>query len=205
MSNGVKISIRPEHRVLFAGTTGFGKTVLAEHFLAKMNRVLVVDPKHTFRLEGYKNSKSLPLFSDNFRMIYRPKMGDDAHLAKLFYELFKKKNCTIYCDELSTLTDMFPQSTKVLADIARTGRERRVAVWCAVQRPRRVPVFFITESEILFQFNLRSSDDRDYLAGFVGDEVRERVQYFQFWYTHPSIETPVLMTLDREKNVIIRV
>jgi hypothetical protein len=203
--DSVKISIRPEHRVLFAGTTGFGKTVLAKYLLEKMHRVMVIDPKHTFRLEGYRLSKGVSMFDNKFRFIYRPKLGDDENLAKLLYQLFKKKNCTIYCDELSTLNDLFPLSTKVLADIERTGREPRVAVWAAVQRPRRVPVFFITESEILFQFNLRSSDDRDYLAGFVGDEVRDRVKYFQFWYTHPEIETPVLMTLERDKNVIIRV
>jgi hypothetical protein len=87
-------------------------------------------------LDGYKFGKRIPRFADDFHIIYRPTWDDDEDLANLCAHLNKGKGCTIYCDELSTLAEQFPASTAQLADIARTGRERHVAVWSTLQRPR---------------------------------------------------------------------
>jgi hypothetical protein len=203
-----KISIQDDERVIFVGTTGFGKTVLAKHFLAGMNRVLVIDPKHTFRMDGFKRSKKLPTFrgkEDDFHVIYRPAWEDDNDLAHLCAKLNKMKGCTIYCDELATLSEQFPQSTSILADIARTGRERHVALWSSVQRPRWTPRVFFTETEVYFQFNLRSSEDRAYMAQFTGAQTIDPLDYFRFWYSRVSDPEPYLMKLDINKGGIMLV
>lgn len=197
------IRIKNDERVMFVGKTGYGKTVLAKHFLAKMNRVLVIDPKHTFKLDGYRRGKGLPAFGKDFHIIYRPRMGDDEPLADLVYRLNKMRDVTIYCDELSSTADMFPATTAMLADVARTGRERRVALWNAVQRPRWTPRVFFTEAEVYFLFNLRSGEDRGYMSQFVGPEVVDQIDKFNFWYERPEMRAPALLHLDLARGGII--
>lgn len=198
-----KIVINDDERVIFVGTTGFGKTVLAKHFLSQMNRVLVIDPKHTFQLDGFRRAKRLPAFGDDFHIIYRPRWEDDIHLAELLARLNKMRHATIYCDELATTAEQFPETTRQLGDIARTGRERHVAVWSSLQRPRWIPRVFFSETEVFFQFHLRSAEDRAYMAEFTGPETIDPVDKFHFWYSHVGDKFPNLMTLDLSRNGIM--
>lgn len=201
----MKIKINNDERVIFLGTTGSGKTVLAKHFLEQMNRVLVIDPKHTFQLDGYTRAKKLPMFGKDFHIIYRPKLEDDDDLAELVYKLNKARNVTIYCDELSTVSEMFSNTTRMLADVARTGRERHVALWNSVQRPRWTPRIFFTEAEVIFQFNLRSAEDRAYISGFTSPDVLDPLDKFNFWYSRADEQGVILMMLDMARHGIIQV
>lgn len=198
----MKIKISNSERVVFVGTTGSGKTELAKHFLPRLNRVLVIDPKHEFKLDGFKRVKNLPMFGKEFKIIFRPKLSDDEQLADMIYKLFREKNCTIYCDELMTLTEMFPASLSVLTDVVRTGREKHVAVWSAFQRPRWVPRFYMSESEVKFQFNLLSFEDRVYMSQFSTPLATEKIERFTFWYMRPDMDEPALMRLNLPKNYI---
>jgi ABC-type dipeptide/oligopeptide/nickel transport system ATPase component len=200
----MQIHLKNDERVVIVGATGSGKSVLAKHFLPRLNRVVVIDPKHTFRLDGFKIRKGLPALGSNWRMIYRPGKSEDGEMGDLFEQLFKLKNCTIYCDELATLTEKFPYATEVLGDIARTGRERHVSVWTALQRPRWVRVFF-AEAESMFIFNLRGEDDRDYMSKFTAEIVREPIEKFTFWYYHPNNIDVALMRLNVSKNFIHKI
>lgn len=215
----MKIRLETNQRSLFVGTTGSGKSELAKHFLSQINRVLVIDPKHTFKMEGYRRARSLPWQAQlsqlvkwvgfnndaDFRVIYRPRRGEegDSELSELIYKIGKMKHITVYIDELSTLADQFTEATKMLADVVRTGRERHIAVWSAIQRPRWVPRIFLTEAENIFQFQLRSEDDRQYMAGFIGKHVIQPIDGHNFWYSGVDIQSPVLLHLEKEKNVII--
>lgn len=201
----MKIQILDNERVLFVGKTGSGKTVLAKHFLQQINRVMVVDPKHTFRLDGFHRTRRLPFISRDFKIIYRPRWEDDFALADLIYHMNKMRDCTIYIDELATLREQFPASTQMLADVVRTGRERHVAVWSALQRPRWVPLVFLTEAEVMFQFNLRSGEDRRYMVTFMGPMVWDPIQPFEFWYARAEDDEPFLLRLDLAKGGIIPV
>jgi len=198
------IRIGRSDRVLFLGTTGAGKTVLAKYFLERLNRVIVIDPKHTFRLEGYKLNKSmrLPAFSREFNMLIRPRRDDDSKLAELLIDAFKKRNITIYTDELAVMEERYPESISVLREIALTGREKNVALWNATQRPRGIPPLFKTEAEVFFVFRLQDEDDRKHIAGYVGNEVKEKIPHHHFWYFRGEEESPRLMTLDIDTDSI---
>lgn len=201
----MKIHLANDERAVFVGTTGSGKTVLAKHFLRRINRAFVIDPKHTFRLDGFSVRRGLPLTGKRFKIVYRPRLDDDERLAGMLYNLNKQKHATIYCDELATLSEQFPVSTTVLADIARTGRERYVSVWTALQRPRWVPRVFFTEAEAVFLFNLRGFDDRAYMTNFVGPEAADGIEQFTFWYSHVRENVISLLRLNLNKNYIEKI
>lgn len=197
------IKISNSDRVAFIGSTGSGKTQLAKHFLSRLNRVVVIDPKHMFKLDGFKKSNwNPPRWRSEFKLIIRPRASDDEELFDYIRALYKIRNLTIYVDEMATLSDMFPLSTAALADIARIGREPRVALWSAMQRPRGTPRIFLSESENFFVFNLRAREDREYIKGYAGDEVIDRIPKFSFWYVKPDDENPDLLTLDLESGDI---
>jgi adenylate kinase family enzyme len=203
MATKPKIHIRTDERVLFVGKTGSGKTELSKFFLSKMNRCLIIDPKHMFNLEGYEKRKNLPFSNSDFRIIYRPNDNDDETLAKLIQKIAYQGDCTIYCDELSTLAEQFPESVKRLGNMARIGREMNVAVWNSLQRPRWIPRIFLTESEIVFNFNLRSGDDRKYMAEFVGPEALAQLEPYAFLYSNVRDTAPSKMRLDLDKRSIM--
>lgn len=182
----MKIQLKNDQRVVLVGATGSGKTELVKHFIDRLNRVTVIDPKHTFKMPGFKNRRNLPTLGSDWRIVFRPRPNDDQDMVDLFDQLFRLKHNTIYVDELATLAEVYPRATKRLADIARTGRERHVAVWTALQRPRFVPRVFFTEAESMFIFNLRGEDDRIYMSKFTDPDVAEQIEKFSFWYFHPD-------------------
>lgn len=198
------MKIKPSERLALIGTTGSGKSFLAARLLTGLKRAVVIDPKHTFKLEGYKPGKRLPLWSNEYRLIYRPAMNDDSAMAGLLFELWKRGNVVIYIDELQTLTDLYPLSTRALENIARTGREKKISLWAAMQRPRWVPRIFLTESEVLAVFLLRAQDDRKYISGFGGPEMESTLPEFGFWYIRPGMVNPIPLKLEGEKFIQLK-
>lgn len=196
------IRIKNDERVLFVGATGTGKTVLAKYLISGLNRIVVIDPKFTFKAPGFKKRSGLPIFAKEYKIIYRPRRTEDVRLAEFLFDCFKTGNITIYIDELSTLSDMFPVSREVLSDMARTGRERRVSLWSCLQRPRWVPRVMITEAEVMLIFNMRGLEDRRYMAEFTDPDVVEKIPRFHFWYYRPEVERPELMSLNMADNKI---
>ena len=167
----------------------------------------MIDPKHTFRLDGFKLRNTIPVIGKQWRVIYRPGRGggEDNTLSNMLDDLFRMKNLTIYCDELSTMAERFPEATKVLADIARTGREIKVTTWNSIQRPRWVPRVFLTETEGIFTFSLRAQEDRDYISQFTDPIVKEPIEKHTFWYSHPDEDDIGLMKYNMSKNYIERI
>ncbi len=201
------IKITSSNRVMIVGTTGSGKTELVKNLLASQNRVIIIDPKHEFKLEGFKVNKNFNYpnaFTKTFRQILRPRPGrDDERLAEFLYTAYKRRNVTIYCDELAVIEESYPETLSVMKVIQVTGRSRHVGIWNATQRPRNFPRTFMTESEVFFMFRLQSAEDRDYMSGFIGNEVEEKLPLYIFWYYRGDDETtPRLCTLDLNDNKI---
>jgi len=198
------IRITASERVLFVGATGSGKTLLARRLMQPLRRIIVIDPKHTFTAPGFKNADKLHFWQrKEFRIITRPDRGNDERLRDMIEKVYKDGNLTIYVDELSSLADRFPLTLETLEDIARTGREKMVSLWTAVQRPRWTPKIFATETESFFIFNLRAQEDRDYISGFAGDVFRTPLEPHEFFYCRADAnEPPERMKLDTKTNVI---
>jgi hypothetical protein len=97
---------------------------------------------------------------------------------------------------------MFPETTALLKNVARTGREKKVALWSAVQRPRGVPLVFFTECETFFVFSLRSMDDRMHIKGYVGEDVLLRIPKHKFWHCSTDSDDISYLSLDVTKQTI---
>lgn len=197
------IRINNSDRVLILGTTGSGKTVLSKYLLADQSRLIVIDPKHTYKADRLnKNRMKYPAFTKNFRLLVRPGRADDERLADFLLTAFKKKDVTIYNDELAVMEERYPATVSILKEIALTGREKRVSLWNATQRPRFIQTLFKTESEVWFTFRLQSEEDRKHVAGYIGNEAESPIPLHQFWYYRTGEESPRLMRLDMQKNRI---
>jgi len=198
------ISLKPGEHACILGCTGSGKTILSEFLLSDMNRAIVVDPKLEFKLPGYTRRFSLWPWEKEFRLIWRPRRSDDLKLAGLLRRAWKKKNLTIYVDELQSLTDFFPQATAVLSDVIRTGRSRRVSVWTATQRPAWVPRWFLSESRHKFVFTLLDKADRLRASDVIGDAAKQMLDLHDFYYHAPGLTTPELLTYNLRLKQIER-
>jgi hypothetical protein len=189
--------------VALVGTTGSGKTELARFLLSHGGeRIVVLDPKHEFDLEDFKVKRKLPVFDDKWKIIYRPGADDDTHMAKLITQCHKRGNCRIYDDEAATLNEFFPKTTKVLDNLARTGRSANVSLWSTTQRPRWVSRAFFTESEVWFIFTLRDPNDRKHVAGFIGPEAGDKLPMYDFLYLRPGMDNPTQLHLDLESQTL---
>lgn len=171
----------PTDRAFLVGTTGSGKTTLARHLLQSRQYVVVYDAKHTLNWPGYKritrlrdvvkqDPRGVP------RIIYRPEVREyrDPVVRDWFFRwIFQRKNCTVYVDELYLIMDdggMFPYFYH--ACVAQ-GRERKIEVWSATQRPFRIPIVIMSESEHFFIFRLQDRDSRHRMEEVSGlDEER---------------------------------
>lgn len=191
-----KISITPGEHCMFAGMTGSGKTVLARWLLRGVNRLIVVDPKHEYVAEGtpeYKYAFKLRPWWSEYRLVWRPNRTDDEKLSDLLRKAYKQGGVYIYADELTSLAEFYPTSTTTLKDFIRTGREREVSVLSSFQRPRFVPRYFISESRHRFVFTLEDLPDRKRAAEFMGPEVLDTIEFYNFYYKGPGLTEPVAL------------
>lgn len=199
-----QISIRPGEHLGILGSTGTGKTVLSKYLLADVNRAIAVDPKLELSLDGFRRRFDLMPWWKEFRVIWRPRRGDDLKLATLLRRAWKRGNLTIYIDELQSLTDFFPASTEVLADVIRTGRSRRVSVWWATQRPAWVPRWFVSESRHKFVFSLLDGADRRRAAEMIGDLAKDTLDFHDFYYLGPGLTQPEKLSYNLKLRRILR-
>lgn len=203
------IKITNSNRVMVVGTTGSGKSVLTQFLLSSLNRCAVIDPKHEFHMEGFKVNRSMHfpnIWTKEIRQILRPRPGneaDDSRMAEYLYTAYKRKNITVYCDELAVIEESFPETLSIMKVIQVTGRSKHVNLWNATQRPRNFPRTFMTESEVFFMFRMQAEADRDYMAGFIGEEATIKLPLYDFWYYRgDDPTTPRLLHFDMDNQKI---
>jgi hypothetical protein len=171
---------QPTDRACLVGQTGSGKTTLARFLLQYRPFVVVHDGKGTIEWPGYRrfvHLKAMVATVDanprNYpRVIYRPtveEMRNPALVDGFFRWVYLRKNCTLYVDETFSVVEAFQGVTPpgYQACITR-GREKRVEVWSSTQRPYRIPLIVLTESEHYYVFRLQGLEDRLRMRGVSG-------------------------------------
>lgn len=160
-------------RLFIVGTTGSGKTKLSERLVPMLGRYLLVhDGKGRIEWPGFHRHEQLhTLMSDRYPwLLYRP-THDAVHnpdAAEPFYEFaYRRGETVVYTDEVRTIAkgDVWP----VWYHACQTrGRELGVTMVNGTQRPSRIPLELLSESESIIAFRLNLDRDRQRIEEVTG-------------------------------------
>lgn len=205
------IQIPENARTFIAGQTGSGKTFLAKKLLEDAPRLIVIDSKHNLLKDMHLEKSTHKLWSQFMRgkdariQVKTPRNLNDravmAYCEAIFRRVEMATDCLVYIDEGMHIT-VPGIDPPVLKGLYTRGREAvlrdnkiiagNIGVIACSQRPSRIPLFMITESEYKFCFRLMNPDDRKRMSGYMGDAVREIVDDpHGFYYYENGLENAV--------------
>lgn len=203
--------IRPSERVFFVGTTGSGKSYLADKLLDGVKvRKLIIDIKadvHRPEAAYTDNVNEIPKLFDKHRtVVYQPEMPYKwEEIDRAFQTAYEMGNVTVYNDERGGWQRPFDiELLPSEAHAIMRGRFRNVGVWSGSQRPSRIPVSVLSEANHIFAFLTRTKADRVKLGAVMGDKVDRSglIPMRWFWYIGPGMGEA---TLHPPVNVIRKV
>lgn len=214
--------IRPpsyQERVLFVGSNGGGKTVLAGEMLAAgYPRTVSIDVKGDFDPPIDYTVLSSPgdwrwRYADH--IVYRPKFKysnghalDDV-LRSLFErarKVGKKKPFILYIDEGLYLATS--SRTGTMRALAVTGRSLNVGLWVSSQRPKWIPVEVRSEAWRWYVFYLSFEDDEKeilkHAKGKINLQGLQNAQdLYSFWEIRRGIQSAGRMTVKHYPRIAI--
>lgn len=213
---------KSDERVVFIGPTGSGKTWLAQRILSKYQQVVVIDGKHDHRTWGKWERNKAVLKADSLKslersmnemkeqggaVLYRPptahlRAANVEALDQVFELAFNRGRTIVYIDDLVLLARNSAAFAKLPSyqDCVTCGRSKGVAIWSSIQRPARVPLIAMTESEHQFAFYLRNGDDRDVVKAVMGDDPEppwltlRKIKYSYMWNTNEEMLGPFIFS-----------
>jgi len=183
--------------------TGSGKTFCNKVYLAGYPNVIVLDTKGTFNWEQVEDCPVVEKIKDleNYqggKIIYRPCFEE---LDKEYYEAFFKwcydiKNVIVYVDEIMSISDNASYIPKFAKAILTRGRERNTALWGATQRPKTIPLVYMSEATHFFIFKLNLEADRKRVMEIIPhNEIMQDISKREFWYFNTEMNKPRLAKL----------
>lgn len=176
-----------------AGTTGSGKTTLAQSLLGTRSYVISFDTKHDNQWNGFSITGNIErIFSqrrtDNGKFIFRPEYGLSgiAQIAEICDRAFKEGHWHIHFDELYQCTARPGTSQGYPPSVIRlwtAGRSKGITAWGCTQRPKFIPIFCMSESTHFFLFELGNKEDVAHVAKMSGiDKLKQPMEGHEFLY-----------------------
>lgn len=187
--------------VLICGTTGTGKSFLAEQYLKGYKYVIKLDTKDETSerrrkaqspWEGLTEGKDFTVCSnldeldniDTDKIIFNPPYFEQTEeLFNAFFDwVFLRENTIVWIDEVMGIgtSNRMPRS---LLRIYTQGRSKNVGLWACSQRPAGIPTIILANSDYYFIFNLNNVNDRKRMYEMTGcREMLELPTGHYFWY-----------------------
>lgn len=189
------IDVRKSDRVVIVGATGTGKSTVAGCLLLPRRHIVILDPKRQWtwpnrRSSPYGATVTTTIPEDVVKhegphpLVYQPETTEIKAGLPWFWDwLWWRENTLIYCDELFLLKknsqELHPGQERIIMQ----GRSRNLSNWNAFQRPSRVPIPPLSESEHVFVFRLRHPDDIKRMAQYTDKRIEtDPVSGHDFWY-----------------------
>lgn len=184
--------------ITFCGTTGSGKTFLAQEMLKSYDRYFIFDTQDSIKLEDAvkltspENLKRKLRFFDKIRYVpelqYRTKEIFNLVTKTLFTSKYGKKRI-IYIDEIFHLGFGISFPDWLSRGIS-TARQKKISLWTASQRPTNIPMAILTESSRIYLFYLSYAEDIKKVSKFTRDERRflEVVKELKYDYSFIEID-----------------
>jgi len=176
----------PEYgkHIIFLGSTGSGKSVLAQEMLRYYDRKFVIDTQDSLDVKGSR-IRSPDLLSlrlkihDNIHYVPRPEyLNRDTWnevLKTLLMSSEKRhpKKRIVYIDEIFHLGFGHAAFPDWLSKSVTTARQRKIGYWISTQRPRMIPGEILTEAAKIYVFYLSKADDIKFISGFSRSDPKE--------------------------------
>lgn len=184
-----------EH-IIFCGTTGSGKTYLAQEMLKNYERVFVFDTHNSLRVADaikitspqniVKKLRSFPKIRYVPELEYRTKDWYN-YVVKSLMTKSAGKGRVIYVDEIYHLG--FGQSfPDWLSRGISTARQKKISLWTSSQRPTNIPMAIMTESRRIYLFYLSYAEDIKKVSKFTRDERNFLTEVQNLKYDYSFIE-----------------
>ncbi len=170
-------NIKPTDRVILVGTTGSGKTYFAQHVLKRAPCLVVMDPKglinsKEWALEPWDKKQRHLNKGENVRVRIPPQTHEDDweyYFARI-YEIARARKYrpfVVYIDELYGIGPA--NGSRGLQALYTRGRELGISVWASTQRPKRIPIYALSEAETIILFTTRMPQDVDLMGEMIPD------------------------------------
>jgi energy-coupling factor transporter ATP-binding protein EcfA2 len=200
-SPSISITISRPERCFLVGTTGSGKTTLATSLLARANHTVVLDPKHGFgppkgRAKADQQDETRVITDDPKTVtrhegpepiVYQPPLWVCQSLDWFWDWVWWREQTILYIDEVAMVIPSAQRLPNGLARLIQQGRQRGIGVWNATQRPSRIPIPILSESEHHFVFRLRHPADLRRMAEYTDPTVEsEPVSGHDFYYYYDT-------------------
>lgn len=184
-------------RQLIVGRTGSGKTVAACYSLSQRNYRsapwLVFNHKCTALIDNIEGAQHVDLDYMPKKpgiYVYHPvPENDDDAVTALLWKVYARGNTGVYYDETTMLNPRDPANRALLTQ----GREKKIPMIMASQRPVGLSRSTITESDFIQVFQLTDNDDIKRMTEIIPVDLKELMktkvneppklgEYFSIWY-----------------------
>lgn len=202
----------PFERMALVGRTGSGKTFLARYLLSRWAPLIVLDSKRTLgrpewnltTVDGDQVAGDPDELDRLLRVAGRLRipvdgMQDAEDVARA---VLQRGNVLVYIDEMYAIVPPGARMSPALQGLYTRGRELRIGVWAATQRPAWAPLVMFSEADWFVVFQLMLEEDRKRVAGFLGPQVLAPVPHRHgFWYYHVSWQAPYYVARLRVRRI----